>query len=119
VDNAAVGAGFAISEILGGLLATTAEILGGLATPRGGLEHPRARLMTREDFDDFDTRCERLSLHVEMLMRALERRGNVAEAIRVYEGLRVRLRDELGTAPSSTAQELHARLLRSEPANAD
>jgi DNA-binding SARP family transcriptional activator len=54
-----------------------------------------------------------------LLMRALERRGNVAEAIRVYEGLRVRLRDELGTAPSSTAQELHARLLRSEPTNAD
>jgi SARP family transcriptional regulator, regulator of embCAB operon len=54
-----------------------------------------------------------------LLMRALEGRGNVAEAIRVYEGLRVRLRDELGTAPSSTAQELHVRLLRSVPANAD
>jgi SARP family transcriptional regulator, regulator of embCAB operon len=53
-----------------------------------------------------------------LLMRAMERRGNVAEAIRVYERLRSRLRDELGTAPSAEAQELHARLLRGEPANA-
>jgi DNA-binding SARP family transcriptional activator len=53
-----------------------------------------------------------------LLMRALDQRGNVAEAIRVYENLRARLRDELGTAPSAHAQELHRRLLRGSPAAA-
>lgn len=47
-----------------------------------------------------------------LLLEALERRGDIAEALRVYESLRVRLRDELGTAPSAQAQTLHARLLR-------
>ena len=35
-----------------------------------------------------------------ILMEALERRGNVAEALRAYERLRVLLREELGIAPS-------------------
>lgn len=47
------------------------------------------------------------------LMRALAARDNVAEALRVYDRLRVSLRDELGIAPSASVQELHARLLRS------
>ncbi len=46
-----------------------------------------------------------------LLMEALEARDNVAEALRVYDGLRVLLRDELGVAPGAAAQELHARLL--------
>jgi SARP family transcriptional regulator, regulator of embCAB operon len=46
-----------------------------------------------------------------LLMEALERRGNVAEALRVYERLRVLLRDELGIAPSPTLQAIHRRLL--------
>lgn len=46
-----------------------------------------------------------------ILIEALERRGNVAEAIRAYERLRVLLREELGIAPSTTLQELHRRLL--------
>lgn len=45
------------------------------------------------------------------LMELLERRGNRAEALRVYDGLRQLLRDELGTAPSPATQELHKRLL--------
>ena len=45
------------------------------------------------------------------LMLVLERRGNRAEALRVYDDLRVRLRDELGTAPSPATQELHRSLL--------
>jgi DNA-binding SARP family transcriptional activator len=53
-----------------------------------------------------------------LLMRALAEQGNVAEAILVYEALRMRLRDELGTAPSAAARELHARLLRGEAASA-
>jgi DNA-binding SARP family transcriptional activator len=45
------------------------------------------------------------------LMRALEARGNTAEALRVYERLRRTLRDELGAAPGAESQELHRLLL--------
>jgi DNA-binding SARP family transcriptional activator len=45
------------------------------------------------------------------LMGVLDRRGNRAEALRVYEELRLLLRDELGTGPSPPTQELHRRLL--------
>jgi DNA-binding SARP family transcriptional activator len=48
-----------------------------------------------------------------ILMEALERRGNVAEALRAYEQLRVLLREELGVAPSPAVQAVHRRLLRS------
>ena len=47
----------------------------------------------------------------QILMEALERRGNVAEALRAYERLRVLLREELGIAPSPSLQALHRRLL--------
>jgi DNA-binding SARP family transcriptional activator len=46
-----------------------------------------------------------------ILMEALERRGNVAEALRAYERLRVLLREELGIAPSPALQAVHRRLL--------
>jgi SARP family transcriptional regulator, regulator of embCAB operon len=46
-----------------------------------------------------------------LLMEALERRGNVAEALRAYERLRILLREELGTAPSPALQAVHRRLL--------
>jgi DNA-binding SARP family transcriptional activator len=46
-----------------------------------------------------------------ILMEVLERRGNVAEALRAYERLRVLLREELGIAPSPTVQAVHRRLL--------
>jgi len=46
-----------------------------------------------------------------LLMRALEREGNRAEALAVFEQLRTRLRDDLGTSPSMQAQEIHTRLL--------
>jgi SARP family transcriptional regulator, regulator of embCAB operon len=46
-----------------------------------------------------------------ILMEALERRGNVAEALLVYDRLRVLLRDELGTAPGPALQSVHRRLL--------
>ncbi len=45
------------------------------------------------------------------LMRILEAEGNRAEALRVYEELRRRLRDDLGAAPSPPTQELHRALL--------
>lgn len=46
-----------------------------------------------------------------LLMETLAGRGNAAEALLVYDDLRRRLRDELGTAPSPQTQELHRRLL--------
>jgi len=47
-----------------------------------------------------------------ILMDALDRQGNTAEAILVYESLRSRLREDLGVTPSEPTQELHRRLLR-------
>jgi DNA-binding SARP family transcriptional activator len=47
-----------------------------------------------------------------ILLEALEQRGNVAEALRAYERLRVLLREELGIAPSPILQTVHRRLLR-------
>jgi len=46
-----------------------------------------------------------------LLMEALARRGNVAEALRAYERLRVLLREELGIVPGPTVQSVHRRLL--------
>ena len=47
-----------------------------------------------------------------LLMEILAARGNGAEALRVYEGLRQRLSDELGATPAPELRELQARLLR-------
>jgi len=46
-----------------------------------------------------------------ILMEALEQRGNAAEALLVYDRLRVLLREELGIAPSPAVQNVHRRLL--------
>jgi pentatricopeptide repeat protein len=46
-----------------------------------------------------------------ILMEALERSGNVAEALRVYDELRRLLRDELGVAPGPAVQSVYRRLL--------
>jgi DNA-binding SARP family transcriptional activator len=46
-----------------------------------------------------------------ILMEALEQRGNAAEALLVYDHLRVLLRDELGIAPSPAVQSVYRRLL--------
>ena len=48
------------------------------------------------------------------LMEALAENGNVAEALRVYDRLRVLLREELGATPAAEVQELHRRLLGGE-----
>jgi DNA-binding SARP family transcriptional activator/tetratricopeptide (TPR) repeat protein len=47
-----------------------------------------------------------------LLMEALAARGNIAEALRVFESLRTLLRDELGTSPSPETIAAHERLLR-------
>ena len=49
-------------------------------------------------------------------MEALEQRGNVAEALLVYDRLRILLRNELGVAPSQAVQSVHRRLLNHPPA---
>jgi SARP family transcriptional regulator, regulator of embCAB operon len=46
-----------------------------------------------------------------ILIEALERRGNVAEALLAYDRLRVLLRNDLGVAPSPAMQSIHRRLL--------
>jgi SARP family transcriptional regulator, regulator of embCAB operon len=46
-----------------------------------------------------------------ILIEALERRGNVAEALLAYDRLRILLRNELGVTPSPALQSLHSRLL--------
>ena len=53
-----------------------------------------------------------------LLMEALAATGNVAEALQVYDELRVLLRDELGVAPAAELQALHRRLLAGEPTRA-
>ena len=46
-----------------------------------------------------------------VLMELLAARGNVAEALRVHDQLRVLLRDELGATPATHLTALHERLL--------
>jgi len=47
-----------------------------------------------------------------LLMQLLAARGNGAEALRVYETLRERLRDDLGASPAPELRDLQAELLR-------
>ncbi|MPZ28725.1 MAG: AAA family ATPase [Micromonosporaceae bacterium] len=49
------------------------------------------------------------------LMRALYRSNRRADALRVYQDLRARLAEELGTDPCADLRELHATILRGEP----
>jgi pentatricopeptide repeat protein len=77
----------------------------GLGGPALAQAEERARMLT-------ELAPYRESGH-RILMEALGRRGNVAEALRAYERLRVLLRDELGIAPSPIVQAVHRRLLDS------
>jgi DNA-binding SARP family transcriptional activator len=52
-----------------------------------------------------------------LLMEVLAERGNIAEALRAYEDLRVLLRDELGATPSPPIQAVHVRLLKAANAS--
>jgi len=47
----------------------------------------------------------------QVLMQALARQGNVAEALQVYADLRVLLREELGVSPSAASQRVFEGLL--------
>src|SRR5215207_9197226 len=76
----------------------------GLGGPALAQAEERARMLT-------ELAPYRESGH-RILMEALAERGNVAEALRAYEGLRVLLREELGVAPSPAVQAVHRRLLQ-------
>jgi DNA-binding SARP family transcriptional activator len=54
------------------------------------------------------------NLH-EMLMHALYRRGQQAEALKIYRDIQSRLRTELGIMPGQSLQDLHMRILASGP----
>jgi DNA-binding SARP family transcriptional activator len=75
----------------------------GLGGPALAQAEERARMMT-------ELAPYRESGH-RLLMETLEQRGNLAEALRAYERLRVLLREELGIAPSPALQAIHQRLL--------
>ena len=76
----------------------------GLGGPALAQAEERARMLT-------ELAPYRESGH-RILLEALARRGNPAEALRAYERLRTMLREELGVAPSPTLQAVHRRLLR-------
>ena len=73
----------------------------------GGAELPGAERAARELLEVAPLRE---TGHV-LLMRALAVRGNVAEALAVYERLRVLLREELGVDPCRAVQDTYADLL--------
>ena len=50
-----------------------------------------------------------------VLMEVLRARGNVNEALRVYEDIRVLLREELGSSPGAALVAQHEQLLRDDP----
>jgi DNA-binding SARP family transcriptional activator len=58
-------------------------------------------------------RDDRETLHRE-LMRAYARQGEVGQALRHYQGLAERLRDELKTVPAAETQALYEKLRQGE-----
>jgi DNA-binding SARP family transcriptional activator len=76
----------------------------------GGAELPAAERTARELVQAAPLRESGYGL----LMRALKARGNVAEALVVYEAARRRLREELGISPAEPLQAIHRRLLRAD-----
>jgi DNA-binding SARP family transcriptional activator len=74
----------------------------------GGIELPAAeraarRLVEQEPYRESGHR---------ILMRALAAGGNVADALRIYERLASRLRDDLGVDPGPQTKEAHRELLK-------
>jgi len=93
---------------LAGLRVRAIEAYAGAALGVGGTELAAAtragrRLVELEPYRESGYR---------ILMEALDREGNAAEAVLVYDRLRTLLREELGVTPSPATQQLHRRLLR-------
>jgi DNA-binding SARP family transcriptional activator len=92
---------------LDGLHSDALETLARAALRLGGGELPAAdraarALIQREPYRESG---------YALLMELLAARGNLAEALRVYDQLRVLLRDELGATPAPHVTALHDRLL--------
>ena len=83
------------------------ELVGGACLEIGGSEMSTAERCARQLVE---LAPYRESGH-RLLMQVHAATGNQAESLLVYEALRVRLRDELGAAPSAETQALHATLL--------
>jgi DNA-binding SARP family transcriptional activator len=83
------------------------EATAAVAIGVGGSELPSAERSARALIDETPFRESGYRL----LMEALAARGNVAEALLVYDRLRCLLRDELGTMPAPSTQALHRELL--------
>ena len=83
------------------------ECLAAASLGLGGAELPQAVNCTRRLIELAPFR----ESGYRILMEALERNGNVAEALRVYDRLRIMLRDELGVPPGSAVQDVYRRLL--------
>jgi len=85
------------------------ECYAAVALGVGGSELPPGERCARElvAAEPYRERAHRL------LMEILVARGNTAEALRVYETLRERLREDLGAAPAPDLRELQERILRS------
>jgi DNA-binding SARP family transcriptional activator len=92
---------------LDGVLLDARECFGEACLALGGAELPGALRAGRELVAQAPYR----ETGYRILMEALAAEGKVAEALRVYDGLRVRLADELGASPGADLQRLHRRLL--------
>jgi len=99
---------------LADLRVETLETLAAAGVRLGGAAHPEAERAARAAVQAQPYRESARAV----LMEVLRARGNVNEALRVYEEIRVLLREELGSSPGATLVALHEQLLRDDPANA-
>jgi DNA-binding SARP family transcriptional activator len=84
------------------LEAYAAACLGIGGTELAGAERAARRLVERSPLRESGYR---------LLMDTLAAQGNVGEAMRVYEHVRAKLREDLGMTPGPAIQEAHSRLL--------
>jgi pentatricopeptide repeat protein len=92
---------------LDGVRVSALECVAAASLAIGGAELPQAVHSARQLIELAPFRETGYAI----LMEALGRSGNVAEALRVYDRLRLMLREELGTAPNQMVQEIHRLLL--------
>jgi DNA-binding SARP family transcriptional activator len=83
------------------------QAYGAAALGLGGTELPAAVRAGRQLVDLAPLR----ETGYRLLMKALAREGNVAEAVRVYTLVSITLRDELGVSPSALTQAVYQQLL--------
>jgi DNA-binding SARP family transcriptional activator/DNA-binding CsgD family transcriptional regulator len=87
------------------------ETLAAAGTRLGGMAWPEAEQAARAAVQSQPFRESARAA----LMEILRARGNVNEALRVYEDIRVLLREELGSSPGAALVAQHEKLLRDDP----